>query len=310
VKLGPVVIGTARSVGPAAGQERGDERSVRGDGGASAGTSGDGFGLSGVERQALLIGWTSGMAIASLIIFFDIITQTLGPAHRGFWRPVVEEMSSWLTTAVGLLLPALVAVWSRRRPRRWWSVGLAHAAGAAVYFVVHVGGFLLLRRFVFTSLLHMSHGAPLSPGMLFYEATKDVPTYAFAASAFWVLLRWLGSRAQAANQADGPALFDIRDGARLLRVPVSDILAVRSAGNYVEFLLGDGRSPLMRAALSGLEPQLAELGFVRTHRSWLVNRARMSGLRPDGSGDYTVELGQLEAPLSRRYPEALTVLKG
>jgi DNA-binding LytR/AlgR family response regulator len=35
----------------------------------------------------------------------------------------------------------------------------------------------------------------------------------------------------------------------------------------------------------------------------------MSGLRPDGSGDYTVELGLLEAPLSRRFPDALAKLK-
>ncbi|HUH09440.1 MAG TPA: LytTR family transcriptional regulator DNA-binding domain-containing protein, partial [Brevundimonas sp.] len=53
----------------------------------------------------------------------------------------------------------------------------------------------------------------------------------------------------------------------------------------------------------------ARCGFVRTHRGWLINAARMTGLRPEGSGDWTVELGSLEAPLSRRYTPALDRLR-
>jgi len=48
---------------------------------------------------------------------------------------------------------------------------------------------------------------------------------------------------------------------------------------------------------------------VRAHRSWLVNVRRVTGLRPEGSGDWTVELGAVVAPLSRRYPQALERLK-
>jgi DNA-binding LytR/AlgR family response regulator len=35
----------------------------------------------------------------------------------------------------------------------------------------------------------------------------------------------------------------------------------------------------------------------------------MTALRPEGSGDYTVELESLQAPLSRRYPLALEALR-
>ncbi len=66
----------------------------------------------------------------------------------------------------------------------------------------------------------------------------------------------------------------------------------------------------MRSALSAVEADLADKGFVRTHRSWLVNAARVTGLKPEGSGDWTVELGALEAPLSRRFPDALARLRG
>ena len=95
----------------------------------------------------------------------------------------------------------------------------------------------------------------------------------------------------------------------MVRTQLSDILAVRSAGNYAEFLLSDGRRPLMRTSLGGLQGRLGPQGFVRTHRSWLVNAARVTGLRPEGSGDYAVELGAVEVPLSRRFREALEALR-
>ena len=65
----------------------------------------------------------------------------------------------------------------------------------------------------------------------------------------------------------------------------------------------------MRSPLAALEARLAPLGFVRTHRSWLVNGACVTELRPEGSGDYAVVLGELEAPLSRRFPAALKALR-
>jgi DNA-binding LytR/AlgR family response regulator len=35
----------------------------------------------------------------------------------------------------------------------------------------------------------------------------------------------------------------------------------------------------------------------------------MTALRPEGSGDYEVELGAVKVPLSRRFPDALARLK-
>ena len=85
---------------------------------------------------------------------------------------------------------------------------------------------------------------------------------------------------------------------------LADILAVSSAGNYVEFALADGRKLLMRRPLSAVESELSGCGFVRTHRSWLVNEKAVTGLSPEGSGDYDVRPGQPECsavtPLSRR----------
>ncbi|HUO12921.1 MAG TPA: LytTR family DNA-binding domain-containing protein, partial [Caulobacteraceae bacterium] len=107
-----------------------------------------------------------------------------------------------------------------------------------------------------------------------------------------------------------PTSFDIRDGPALLRVPTAEILAVRAAGNYVEFLLDDGRRPLMRASLQQIEAGLAPAGLVRTHRSWIVNHRRVRALVPAGSGDFRLDLGGgVSAPLSRRFPGALEQLR-
>nr|WP_246328907.1 LytTR family DNA-binding domain-containing protein [Brevundimonas lenta] len=139
-----------------------------------------------------------------------------------------------------------------------------------------------------------------------YELRKDIISYCVYVGTFW-LITWVRRRR---DEPVRPVSFDIRDGARIIRVPLSGILAVSSAGNYVEFWLSDGRRPLMRATLVAIEVELERFGFVRAHRSWLVNVDQVRGLRPDGSGDWTVELGAVEAPVSRRYPGALERLKG
>jgi len=61
--------------------------------------------------------------------------------------------------------------------------------------------------------------------------------------------------------------------------------------------------------LSAIERELGPCGFLRTHRSWLVNGGQVTGLRPEGSGDYAIELGDIVVPLSRRFPEALARLR-
>ena len=144
---------------------------------------------------------------------------------------------------------------------------------------------------------------------LCYELRKDALGYCLFQAGFTLIEHLL--RQQQLIEMPGQTLtFDIRDGARLTRVMLADILAVTSAGNYVEFVLADQRRLLMRSPLSAVEDDLSPRGFVRTHRSWLVNEAAVTGLEPEGSGDYGVLLGSLTAPLSRRFPAALAQLRG
>ena len=153
---------------------------------------------------------------------------------------------------------------------------------------------------------HYHYGA-FGPQFL-YEFGKDALGYVLFFGCFTLVDHLLRQRALNSEPAYSRT-FDIRDGARLTRVNLDEVFAIASAGNYVEFVLRDGRRLLMRSPLSALETELGPRGFLRTHRSWLINATQVTALEPAGSGDYTVELRGLRVPLSRRYSEALEKLK-
>lgn len=270
-------------------------------------TSGDQSGTGGTARRVVL----GSLAIYGAVLLVVTIINTMSAVHA-FSGPDIEPWI-WEWSSAVVVLSLLWLPWSTwriappeawRRPRTW----AIHVGGALVWSVLHVAGFLALR-----------HGAYALAGAAYdygdlrvqfpYELGKDVLSYAMAVATFQLVDRY-GVRRDIEPQAGVPATFDIRDGARVIRTPLADILAAASAGNYVEFHLADGRKPLMRASLASVEAQLSQAGFVRTHRSWLVNATRVTGLKPEGSGDWTVELGALEAPLSRRFPGALSTLRG
>lgn len=253
------------------------------------------------------MGWALAVAIITLVMVFDILTRGHDHPERGWAVPIVDEVSSSLMSAVFVAIPAAVALWVRRSRPAVWLAAPVHVLAALTNASLHVAGFVALRKLVYPAILGANYRfGPLYSEVL-YEFGKDLPAYAFGVTAFWVILKWRAPSPLA--QTAAPASLDIRDGARLVRALVAEILAVRSAGNYAEFFLADGRRPLMRTSLGALEARLAPLGFVRTHRSWLVNTARVTGLKPEGSGDYAVELGEVEAPLSRRFRGALAILR-
>ncbi|MCY1647619.1 LytTR family DNA-binding domain-containing protein [Caulobacter sp. SL161] len=293
---------------PASGQAQGDQRIVAGTSGMGMGTNGAFFGITGEERQWLLRAWLLGVCLIGCICIVNILTIHHDSPDLGPIRPIIWEVSSALITTVIFTIPAAMAFWTSRSRPRWWIAAPAHLAALVAYSALHVAGFLVLREWAHAAFLNEAYNyGPLSTEFP-YEFRKDFLAYLIASGIFWLALQRGGQAPDAMGPAR-PATFDIQDGARLTRVAVDKIIAVRSAGNYVEFILADERRPLMRSSLTAMQDALAPQGFVRTHRSWLVNRALVTGLRPEGSGDYTIELGALEAPLSRRFPEALAALR-
>jgi DNA-binding LytR/AlgR family response regulator len=267
--------------------------------------------MSGEERQGLWRAWLLGVSLISCICVVNVLTIRHDAPRLGTLGPAIWEVSSVVVTFAIFAIPAMVALWTTRTSPRWWRAAPVHLVAVLIYSVLHVSGFVALRKLAYLVLMHEPYQfGPLSSEFP-YEFRKDLMAYGLASIIFYLSLR-RSAREAVVSTPSAPAVasFDIRDGARLVRVPVIEILAVRSAGNYAEFVLADGRRPLMRSSLGALEESLSAHGFLRSHRSWLVNSARVTGLRPEGSGDYAVELGEVEAPLSRRFPRALATLRG
>ena len=293
------------------------DRPLGGDGGTLRGTNGAAAGTSGF---ALTLGaWALAAALMALVTFVNV-TTILDDAHnRGVRMPLALPVTLEATSAVAALASLVIVVVALRiaPPGRGplWRTIAVHAAGTLAFSVAHVMLMTLLRTVIFALA---DHRYEFSLSELPYEYRKDLLSYLVIGGIFWLVARERERQAAAGRAASiaaptaepagraRPATYDIRDGASILRAPVGEIIAAKAAGNYVEFALEDGRRPLMRAPLSQVETALAQHGFVRTHRSWLVNAARVRALSPAGSGDFRIDLGcGLTAPLSRRYPNAL-----
>lgn len=84
----------------------------------------------------------------------------------------------------------------------------------------------------------------------------------------------------------------------------SDIVVVEATGDYVRLHTLSG-SHLVRTPLSALEERWTEAGFLRVHRRYLVNRAKVQALRAS-AGRIEVELeGGRVVPVSRRHTAAV-----
>lgn len=269
------------------------------------------WGLSGHERVRLAQGAAMAAGVITLVITVNILTRIHDSPGRPA-GPLVDEMTSFATALLATAVPAGLGLWIRRRRPGPWRLAAAAVLGLAAFVTLHVGGFVLLRRVAYAWFVGRPYHFGPWLGQLLYETPKEMLGFGLSVGFFWRLLAPPAPEPAASLPPDPPepAMFDIQDGARWLRTPLAEILAIRSAGNYAEFLLADGRRPLMRTSLSALEQALRPAGFVRTHRSWLVNASQVTGLRPEGSGDHTVELAGIEVPLSRRYREAISVIRG
>lgn len=252
------------------------------------------------------------LIVAAVVAVVNALTAMSDDPHRygsaGLAGALMVEATS--IAAILLLLPALwrLVAWAPPEPGGWRRFAAVHLPATFLFSAAHVALFDLFRWAVAKTLpLPVCCVAPVE---FFYEYRKDLIAYGALVGLMGVarLLDILASRRPTAAAAE---TISVRDGARTLRLGPSELVAVRAAGNYVEHLLADGRTVLERATLSDAASRLSPHGFVRTHRSWLVNPACVREITRDGSGDRTLTLsGGVQAPVSRRYASALEGIGG
>lgn len=98
-----------------------------------------------------------------------------------------------------------------------------------------------------------------------------------------------------------------RDG--VLAVRAGEVEYVKAAGNYVELITGT-RTLLMRTTLHELSGQLRGMGFVRVHRSVLVNAVHVQAVRrgPRGRRIVRVRSGA-QLPVGRQFDQDAQTLQ-
>jgi len=271
--------------------------------------------LNGTTGKARWPDWAIAYAVlatATLLVGAVNVLSVLHDSGRDgqplpWWEP-----ASWEGTS-GIVLMALawvpMSIVARFPPEdRRWPLGIAaHLAATIPFSLLHIGLMVALREAIyFLAGQEYRFGGG---GELIYEYRKDVLSYAIYAATFWIVRRLRQPAPAQPPAMPDQLIFEIDEGQRLIRAATPDILCARSSGNYVEFFLADGRRPLMRTTLAGVEAALAGAGFVRTHKSWLANPAHVVEAVAEGSGDYGLRLTDgTRMPLSRRYPDALAPL--
>ena len=102
----------------------------------------------------------------------------------------------------------------------------------------------------------------------------------------------------------------IKANGRIVVVRVADIDWIEAEQDYVSVHAGTN-TWLMRDTIAAVELRLALSGFVRIHRSALVNAERVRELRPQDKGEYTVVLNNgTELKLTRNYRASVERLLG
>jgi len=102
----------------------------------------------------------------------------------------------------------------------------------------------------------------------------------------------------------------IKVNGRIVVIRVTDIDWIDADGDYVSVHAG-GKTWLMRETIAAMELRLALSGFVRIHRSTLVNAERVKELRPEDKGEYIVVLNDgTELKLTRHYRASVERLVG
>ena len=100
----------------------------------------------------------------------------------------------------------------------------------------------------------------------------------------------------------------------LIRIATSEVGRIDAERDYVRLHVGAGdaaRTYLLLQTIAGLEKRLDPEKFIRIHRSTILRKDRITGLRHDGLGVWSVELADGEAlRIGRTYLPKVKAMAG
>lgn len=105
-----------------------------------------------------------------------------------------------------------------------------------------------------------------------------------------------------------PTRIAIKAKGRILFLEPENVMAVHAEGNYV-LLQREGGSNLLRESISVMAKELEPYGFIRIHRSVLINSSFVDEIHPLPTGDYALRLKNgKEYNVARTYKKHLRAI--
>lgn len=237
-------------------------------------------------------------AVVVLLVALTAYCQLHSIVYAG--RVPLETSLRWASVTAATWTAAACFAW------QWRGRLLAMLASGCIARMAKAAAVLFLLALVAANAALIIEVA--SPEFSASDLPKRLLRYGPAAAATaafgacWLLLQ----RRRPAEPAGG--WLHLPQEPRLM-LRSSDLRLVRSAGNYCE-LHANGRTHLVRATLKDLEMQLEDQGFLRVHRTAMVNLGSIAAVAPaPGSKRLQVELdcgGQV--PVGRAYVSRLRSL--
>lgn len=145
---------------------------------------------------------------------------------------------------------------------------------------------------------------PSPPAIIFVTAHESFAVEAFDLDAVDYVLkpvaaerleraigRAIAKRGEPAGKSDTKWLQElwVPHRSELVRVSVSDVRRIDAERDYVRLFVGE-KTYLLLQTIAGLEEKLDPEEYIRIHRSTILRKDHIAGLRHDGLGVWSVEL--------------------
>lgn len=233
------------------------------------------------------------------------------------WEPFVWELSSAYTSMALIPLIALFSKyyrWDWQQPSR---TILKYMGMALTFCILHVSGMVIIREFVYAFTDSEYRFATDLASLLFefiYEARKDVWSFFFFVLAIeayrYAISQWLGNitpifESSTKNDQEQaktlPEVLLVKKMGKEFLIKSKEVQWAESSGNYLNLHVNNAVYP-MRITMSEFAQQAAIFGFIRTHRSQIVNSHHIKHIEKQASGDSSITLQDGTClKLSRRY---------
>lgn len=169
--------------------------------------------------------------------------------------------------------------------------------------------------------------APNPPAVIFVTAHENFAVEAFDLDAVDYVLKPVAAdrleraiaralarrdklNAAAPGEAQWLSEFWVPNRSELLRIDAAEVSRIDAERDYVRLHVGTG-SYLLLQTIAGLEARLDPETFIRIHRSTILRRDMIRGLRHEGLGVWCVELGEdQDLRIGRTYLRRVKAMAG